>query len=110
MVLDKQNYIVRLVAIQYSEDNAYHFLMLMPQSKYQALSQDLQRMSYSFSKISQAQADQIKGRKIRIVTAQRGDTVESIARYMAFDDYKVERFTALNGLTAGQQLRTGQRL
>ncbi len=110
MALNNQNYIVRLMAIHHSGDNAYHFLMLTPQSKYQSLSEGLQRMSYSFNQISQAEADQVKGRKIKIVTVQNGDTIESIARYMAFDDFKVERFTALNGLSDGQQLRAGQRL
>ncbi|MBT5074783.1 MAG: M48 family metalloprotease [Kordiimonadaceae bacterium] len=110
MVINKQNYIVRLVAIEHSGESAYHFLMLTPQSKFQALSEGLQRMSYSFNKISQAEANNIKGRKIRIATAQPGDTVESIAKYMAFDDYKVERFIALNGLSQGQTLSAGQRL
>ena len=110
MAINNQNYIVRLVAVHHSGDNAYHFMTLTPQSKYESLSDGLQRMSYSFDKITQAEADQIKGRSIKIVTAQNGDTIESVASYMAFDDYKVERFIALNGLAQGQTLRAGQRL
>ncbi len=109
MAINNQNYIVRLMAIHHSGDSAYHFLMLTPQSKYESLSQGLQRMSYSFNKITQAEADKIKGRKMKIVTAQSGDTIDSIARYMAFDDYKTERFVALNGLAQGQQLSAGQK-
>lgn len=110
ITMQEKSYIARIVAINHSGDNAYHFMMLTPQDKYQSLSDGLQRMSYSFDKISQSEADQIKGRQIQIVTVQNGDTIESIARYMAFETYKVERFIALNGLTQGQQLRTGQRL
>jgi predicted Zn-dependent protease len=110
MAIENKNYTVRLVAIHHSNDSAYHFLMLTPQEKYQGLTDGLQRMTYSFNKISQGEADQIKGRKIRIVTVQSGDTIESIARYMSFDDYKVERFVALNGLTQGQRLSPGQQL
>ncbi len=101
---------VRLVAINYGDGTAFHFLMLTPESKLSALADGLRRMSFSFDKISDAEAAEIKGRNIRIVTVQNGDTIESIARYMAFDDYKVERFVALNGLTQGQALRSGQRL
>ena len=110
MAIQNQNYIVRLVAIHHSGDSAYHFLMLTPESKYQNLSDGLQRMSYSFNKLNQAEADQIKGRRIKIVTAQSGDSISSIANYMAFDDFKVERFVALNGLSQGQQLQAGQQL
>ena len=67
-------------------------------------------MTYSFNKITQAEADGIKGKKIKIVTVQRGDTIESIARNMDFDEYKVERFVALNGLDQGQALKAGQKL
>ncbi|HPF45711.1 MAG: M48 family metalloprotease [Alphaproteobacteria bacterium] len=110
MTLNEQNYVVRIVAIHYAGDSAYHFVMLTPQSKYQALSDSLQRMTYSFNKITQAEADGIKGKKIKIVTVQRGDTIDSIARNMDFDDYKVERFVALNGLDQGQALKAGQKL
>ena len=108
--INNVSYIARLVAIQHSGENAYHFLMLTPQTKYESLSANLQRMSYSFNKISQADADQIKGRKLKIVTAQSNDTIESIANSMAFEDYKVDRFIALNGLKEGQKLTNGQRL
>lgn len=110
MAIENKNYTVRLVAIHHSNDSAYHFLMLTPQEKYQSLSGGLQRMTYSFDKVSQSEIDKIKGRKIRIVTVQSGDTINSIARYMSYDDHKVERFVALNGLTQGQQLIKGQRL
>jgi len=106
--LNKQNYIARLIAIQYSADQAYHFLILTPQSKYQALSDGLQRLSYSFDKISENEASQIKGRRLKIITVQNNDTIQSLARNMAFDDFKVERFSAFNGLTQGQPLRRGQ--
>ncbi|MBL4601682.1 MAG: LysM peptidoglycan-binding domain-containing protein, partial [Emcibacteraceae bacterium] len=110
MTMDNKDYVVRLVAIHHSANSAYHFLMLTPQAKYQPVSEGLQRASYSFNKITQSEADQIKGREIKIVTVQSGDTIQSIARYMAFDDYKVERFTALNGLSQNQTLRAGQKL
>lgn len=108
--INNQNYIVRVVAIHHSNDNAYHFLFLTPASKNQALSEGLQRMTYSFEKLSEQEAQNIKGRQIKIVQAKSGDTIESLASQMAFDDFKVERFTALNGLKTGQSLNNGQLL
>lgn len=110
MAISDVQHNVRLVAIDYGEDSGYHFLMITPQDKLSALSDGLRRMTYSFNKITQAEADQIKGRNIKIITVQNGDTIESIANIMAFDDFKVERFVALNGLNQGQALREGQRL
>jgi predicted Zn-dependent protease len=108
--LNNQNYIVRLVAIHHSGNNAYHFLILTPESKNAALSSGLQTMTYSFNKISQAEADKIKGRRLKIIQAKSCDTIEKLAAQMAFEDYKLERFIALNGLSNGQQLQNGQRL
>lgn len=101
---------VRLVAIHYGNESGFHFLAITPEDKLSTLTDGIRRMTYSFDKITQAEADQIKGRSIRTVTAQSGDTIDSIANYMAFDDFKVERFAALNGLSQGQALSAGQRL
>lgn len=110
MAISNVQHNVRLVAIDYGNGSGYHFLMITPESKLAALADPLRRMSYSFDKISQAEADQIKGRSIRIITVQNGDTINSLAGNMAFEEFKVERFVALNGLSEGQTLRTGQRL
>ena len=39
---------------------------------------------------------------------QSGDTVDSLANRMAFDDYRVERFLVLNGLKSSDRLQAGQ--
>jgi len=110
MDMNNQSYVVRLIAIHHSGDNGYHFLMLTPQSKYQGLSDSLQRASYSFDKITDQEAAAIKGRKIKIVRARSGDTIDRLSSQMAFDDYKKERFLALNNLTENQSIKTGQLL
>jgi len=52
----------------------------------------------------------IRPRVVDVVTVGQGDTVESLARRMAYPDYQVERFRVLNGLTAGEPVRAGQRV
>jgi predicted Zn-dependent protease len=45
--------------------------------------------------------------RIRVVTAKPGDTAATLGARMAYPDYRVERFRALNGLAAGEATRAG---
>jgi len=45
--------------------------------------------------------------RLRVVTVQAGDTPAKLARRMAAVDRPLERFLALNGLSAGQALKPG---
>ena len=47
--------------------------------------------------------------RIDVVTAQSGDTVSGLSRYMAFPDYQQERFIILNALDNNQSLQRGER-
>lgn len=84
MTMNNQSYVVRLIAIQHSANNGYHSLMLTPQSKYQNLPDSLQHASYSLDKITDQEATAIKGRKIKIIRARSGDTVDGLSSQMAF--------------------------
>jgi predicted Zn-dependent protease len=44
------------------------------------------------------------------VTVKAGDSVQSLARRMAYRDYQLDRFLTINGLTAGSRLTPGQRV
>ncbi len=101
---------VRMVSIHHSNDQAYFFLMATPLNKIDSLSGALQNMTYSFNRLSEREASKVKGKVIKIVTVQRGDTVASLANYMAFDKYKLDRFLVMNGLNNQSQLRVGQRV
>tara|TARA_B100001939_G_scaffold347435_1_gene369045 strand:- start:7511 stop:9031 length:1521 start_codon:yes stop_codon:yes gene_type:complete len=102
--------IVRLMAIRYSAEQAYHFLMIIPENLYEAQEQGLRRMTYSFRKLSATEAGKYKPRRIKIVTVQQGDTAHSLSRRMAFEDYRLERFLVLNGLDRTTKLRAGQKV
>jgi len=45
-----------------------------------------------------------------VVTVQRGDTLQSVANRMAYADYRLDRFLALNGLASNSQLVPGQKV
>lgn len=61
----------------------------------------------SLAPLSATEAAAIKGKRIRIATVKAGDTVDSLARQMAYPSYQRERFLTLNGLADGARLAPG---
>lgn len=61
----------------------------------------------SVAPLSASEAAAIRGKRLRIVTVAPGDTVDTLARRMAYPSYQRERFLALNGLAPGAALRPG---
>jgi predicted Zn-dependent protease len=45
-----------------------------------------------------------------VVTVARGDTLQSLANQMAYRDFRLDRFLALNGLSANSPLVPGQKV
>ncbi|HLJ71027.1 MAG TPA: M48 family metalloprotease [Roseiarcus sp.] len=63
----------------------------------------------SFHRLNLQEASTIHPAHIEIVTAQAGDTADSIAARMAVSDRPLEHFLLLNGLEKGGPLQSGQR-
>jgi predicted Zn-dependent protease len=61
-------------------------------------------------RISPAEAAAIRPRIIRIATVRPGDTVQSLADRMAYRDFRLDRFLALNGLAPNSRLVPGQKV
>lgn len=101
---------VRLIAIRSDQDRMARFAFLTPPDRTARMETALQQTTFSFRPLSRSERSTLRARRIDIVTVQRGDTVTSLARQMAFDDFQVERFLALNGLDAGAPLQAGQRV
>lgn len=100
----------RLVAYRVDAKTVYRFLFLTPPSRTAALSDELRRTTYSFRKLSSAEAAALRPQALRIVTVGPGDTVEKLAQRMPFADYRIERFEVLNGISRNDSLRVGQKL
>ena len=67
-------------------------------------------MVNSLRRISQQEAAAIQPRVIKVVTIAPGDTVQSLANRMAYRDFRLERFLALNGLQANDRLQPGRKV
>jgi predicted Zn-dependent protease len=103
--LNNQTYDALLVAYRL-EGKLYRVTGLAPRGS--GLLPAMTGAARSFRRLSAAEAGRLREKRIDIVAA-RG-SVESMARQMNFDDYRIERFRVLNGLRPGEPLRAGNRV
>lgn len=98
---------VSVVAYQWAPDTIYHFIMLSPAGRGMG---PFTSMVNSIRKITPAEAAAIRPRIVDVVTVGTGDTVQSLAGRMAYRDFKMDRFLALNGLAPSARLMPGQKV
>jgi predicted Zn-dependent protease len=98
---------VTVFAYQWDANTAYHFVML---TRGGAGIGPFGPMVSSLRRLSVNEAAAIKPRVLDVVTVRAGDTIQSLASRMAYNDLKVERFMTLNGLRANTALRPGDKM
>ena len=98
---------VRPLAIRWDANTVYRFLFISPANQTASLARSFRETTYSFRRLSASEAAALKPLRIRIVTVGAGDTIDSLASRMAFDDLRRERFMTLNGITSNADLRPG---
>lgn len=98
---------VGVFAYQWDANTAYHFVTLARGG--QGLS-PFASMVNSLRRITPAEARAIRPKVIDVVTVQRGDTIQSLAGRMAYRDFQLDRFLALNGLAGNSRLTPGQKV
>jgi predicted Zn-dependent protease len=86
------------------DQRAYHFITVAPAGGAAPFSSMLRSMRT----ISSQEAAALRARRIDVVSVNANDTAQTLARRMAFDDYQLDRFLALNGRDANQQVRAGE--
>ncbi|TCS63665.1 M48 family metalloprotease [Varunaivibrio sulfuroxidans] len=101
---------VRLVAIRERPGRVYRFLFLTPPALTGRLATALKRTTYSFARLSADEAARIHPRTIQIRTVRPGDSVQSLARAMAVDNFKEAWFDVLNGVRRDQDLAVGMKV
>lgn len=97
---------VAVTAYQFKPDSAFHFITLAPANG----GQDFASLVSSFRGLSDAEAAELRPRRIDVVTVGPRDTIATLASRMAFDTYREERFRVINGLADGQPLQAGQQV
>jgi predicted Zn-dependent protease len=97
---------VTVFAYQFGPTQAFHFVTIT-QAGGAGVFDSMYR---SMRRISGTEAAAIKPRKLVVVTAGAGDTVQSLASRMAYRDAPLDRFLVLNGLTASSRITVGQKV
>ncbi len=100
----------RLVAIRYDARTIYRFIFLSASDRTAALNMPFRETTYSFRKLSDAEAAALKPRRLRIYEVAPGDSPARIAARMPFGAENLQRFLVLNGLTESTTLQPGQRV
>ena len=93
---------LRLVAIRGDADRIYRLRFLTPPQLTRKLAADLQRTTYSFRRLSAAQAAAVKPLRVRIVNVASAGQIAGLVKGMPFDKNGRQWFEILNGLVAGQ--------
>jgi predicted Zn-dependent protease len=95
----------RLYAIRFGSD-VYRFIFA---TKHRTPETDrmFRESVGTFRRMSLAEIEQAKPLHLKVAMVAPGDTVEKLASRMAITDRAVERFRVLNGLAAGEKLKSG---
>ncbi len=101
---------LRLVAIRFDPRTVYRFIFASPPAVTAGLSDDFQRTTYSFRRISADEAAQVTPYRLRIHRVRAGESLQDLADRMALEDHALDRFLVLNGLTRGSVLQPGQKV
>ncbi len=99
---------VRLVAIRYDRDHIYRFTFAAPPRLMRRLNLALRRTTYSFRRLTRAEAAAIAPRRIRIYRTETASTVDALAQRMALEDHRREWFEVLNGVAADARIPAGR--
>jgi predicted Zn-dependent protease len=97
----------RLFAVRFGSD-VYRFIFAAKNKTVQA-DRSFQESVLTFRRMSLKESEQVHPLRLKIVTVGAHDRVEKIARRMA-TDHQTERFRALNGLSATDKLKAGEKV
>ncbi len=97
---------VTVFAYEFAKDKAFHFVTITPTGGGGVWDS----MYGSMRRIAQAEANKVKPRKLVVIAAKKGDTVQALSSRMAFTSAQLDRFLVLNGLAANSTIAAGQKL
>lgn len=98
---------VGVFAYQWNPNTVYHFVMI---TRGGTGIGPFVPMVQSIRRISPAEASAIRPRIIHVETVRPGDTVQTLAGRMAYRNFQLDRFLALNNLAPNSRLVPGQRV
>ena len=101
---------VTAYVIRWEGTTNYIFLFVAPSNQANQWNNQFAGTVQSLQTIDGSSVNVPPAQRIDVVTVQNSDTVESLSRFMAFPQYKEERFRIMNSIGAQEQLSTGDRV
>ncbi|WP_294264155.1 M48 family metalloprotease [uncultured Sphingomonas sp.] len=100
---------VDVTVVAYAPDarTAYHFAIVTPAGRGAAA---FEPMIGSFRRMTAEDDRAARPRYLRVVTVKPGETMQTLARRMAYTDAPLERFQVLNRLGEGDAVRAGEKV
>ncbi len=99
---------VRLVAVEWQPGQYFRFQMAIPKNVGSSFERELKDTAYSLRRMTSAEKNSVKPKRLIVLTAPAGSTVASMASKMAVDGNKQEYFLVLNGMNASEPVVAGQ--
>ncbi|NIA71083.1 M48 family metalloprotease [Pelagibius litoralis] len=99
---------LRLLTLRYDAQTIYRFAFVTKPDQTASFNRGFRETTYSFRKLSDAEAGKLKPRRIRIHQVKAGETAGKIAARMPFVEENLKRFLVLNGFDRNVTLQTGQ--
>jgi len=99
---------LRLVALKGEGNEVFRFLFVSPSSMSAQFNSGFRETTYSFRRLSAAEAAQVKGFRLYVVPAKSGDSVASLSRTMPFGQWNEAAFRVLNDLAIEGGLAPGE--
>jgi predicted Zn-dependent protease len=87
---------IRLIAIRGDNSEIFRLAFITPIDAFDNMAEGLKRMTYSFSRLSQQEADAIEPLRIKIINAAANDTSQTLAKRMSENEFSKEWFELLN--------------
>lgn len=100
---------IRLVAIAWGNGQIFRMQFATPQTLGAASAEDLKRTTYSFRNLTGEEKSGIRPQTVRIVTAQTGDTIQTMGSKMQVEKSGIDLFRALNDLPMNSNLTAGKK-
>ena len=97
---------VTVTAYRFAADQAFSFTTLAPAGQ----SAVFEPLTNSLRRLSASEAGSLRQKRIEVVTTAAKDTIETLAARMAFANFRVERFLALNDRDATKPIKAGEQV
>ncbi len=99
---------VRPLALRRDSRSVFRLLFVTPAARTDGFSRALRETTYSFRRLSAAEAAEVKAMRLVVVRSAPSDTVERLAGTMPHGRFNDQAFRVLNDLKPGQPLAAGQ--